>query len=147
MATLRHRITETLARGLEKISSFGHELLILQSCAGGADAVLCEQTRLALDRACLLFCVSLIDHTLKGNLFESVVVGFLAVEGIDVKRRIFKPPANFTPLLSGLIKIGQMLVMQRAVVGVEDGEITHSSDMLDDMHGRLLTGESPSPIG
>ena len=94
-----------------------------------------------------MFFISLIDYTLKGDLFESVVVRFLIVEGIDVKKRSFKPPADFTLLLSGLIKIGQMLVMQRAVVGVEGGEIAHPSDMLDNMHRRLLTGESPSPLG
>lgn len=147
MATLRNRMTETQGRGLEEISGLGHELLILQSHAETTDTALFEQTQLALDRACLLFCVSLIDHTLKGDLFESVVVGLLAVEGIDVEKRTFKPPADFTPLLSGLIKIGQMLIMQRAVVAVENGEVTYVSDMLDDMHRRLLTGESPSPIG
>jgi hypothetical protein len=91
--------------------------------------------------------MSLIEHTLKGDLFESVVVGFLAVEGIDVKRRIFKPPADFTPLLSGMIKIRQMLVMQRAVVAVEEEDVAHSSDVLDQMHERLLTGHSRSPMG
>jgi alkylated DNA repair dioxygenase AlkB len=89
----------------------------------------------------------LIDHELKGDLFESVVVGFLAVSGIDAKKQIFKSPADFTPLLSGLIKIGQMLVMQRSVVAMDDGEITSPSEMLHQMHSRLLTGHSPSPLG
>jgi hypothetical protein len=91
MATLRHQMTDTPTRGLEQMSSLGHQLLIFQSHAGEADEVLRETTQSALDRACLLFCVSLIDHTLKGDLFESVVVALLAVAGIDVKKRIFKP--------------------------------------------------------
>jgi hypothetical protein len=91
MATLRHQMTDTQTRGLEQMSSLGHQLLIFQSHAGEADEVLRETTQSALDRAGLLFCVSLIDHTLKGDLFESVVVALLAVAGIDVKKRIFKP--------------------------------------------------------
>jgi hypothetical protein len=142
MATLRHRLTDLQTSGLEQMSSLGRQLLALQSHEGSR-----EQTQAALDRACLLFCVSLIDHPLKGDLFESVVVGFLAVAGIDAEKRIFKLPADFTPLLSGLIKIGQMLVMQRAVIAVEEGDITCPSDMLGQMHERLLTGHSPAPIG
>lgn len=143
MATLRHRITETQLHGLEKIRGFGYKLLTLQPFIGGRNAALCKQTQSALDRACLLFCVFLIDYTLKGEFFKSVIVGFLAVEGIDVKKRIFKPPNNFISLLSGLIKIGQMLIMQKAVVAVKNGEIMYMSNMLDNMHRRLLTGESP----
>ena len=37
MGTLRHRMTETQARGLEEMSSLGRELLILQSPAAGAE--------------------------------------------------------------------------------------------------------------
>lgn len=129
------------------MSSLGHQLLVFQSQASEADEVLRERMQFALNWACLLFCVSLINHTLKGDLYESVVVAFLAVAGIDVKKRIFKLPANFTLLLLGLIKIGQMLVMQRAVVAVKEGDIAHPSDMLSKMHERLLTSLSPSPIG
>jgi hypothetical protein len=35
-----------------------------------------------LDTACLLLCIALLDHTLQGDHFESVVLSFLAVLGI-----------------------------------------------------------------
>ena len=40
-----------------------------------------------LDRHCLDFCISLLDHDLRGNLFESVVVGCLYALGIDLEDR------------------------------------------------------------
>jgi hypothetical protein len=55
------------------------------------------------DRACLLFGVFLIDHTLISDLFESVVIAVFVVGGIDAKKQIFKSPADSTPLLSGNI--------------------------------------------
>jgi hypothetical protein len=53
----------------------------------------------------------LLDHDLKGDLFESVVIGFLAVLGIDVEKGILKELYHFTPALSGFIKVAQMLVI------------------------------------
>ena len=44
MATLRYRMTETQARGLEQISSLGRQLLTLKSPVGEADAASREQT-------------------------------------------------------------------------------------------------------
>jgi hypothetical protein len=147
MAVLTHRMTEAQASNLERLVGLGRQILHFKSPLGDSNVGTHEQTMSKLDHACLLFCVSLIDHTLKGDLFESVVVGFLAVSGIDAKKQIFRSPADFTPLLSGLIKIGQMLVMQRSVVAMDDGEITSPSEILHHMHSRLLTGLSPSPLG
>jgi hypothetical protein len=31
-----------------------------------------------MDRLCLSFCISFLDHDLRGNLFESVIVGLFA---------------------------------------------------------------------
>jgi hypothetical protein len=36
-----------------------------------------------LDRAYLQLCVALIDHTLQGDHFESVILSFFAVLGVD----------------------------------------------------------------
>ncbi|KAI4217989.1 MAG: hypothetical protein L6R36_009178 [Xanthoria steineri] len=46
-----------------------------------------KATRNGLDRAILLFSIFLLDHTLKGDLFESILVGFLAVLSIDVTKQ------------------------------------------------------------
>ncbi|KAJ2758241.1 hypothetical protein H4S06_002791, partial [Coemansia sp. BCRC 34490] len=57
----------------------------------------------------------LLDHTLKGNIFESTIIGFLAVLGIDIGKQTFMSPVNYTTYLSGMVKMSQMLVALEAV--------------------------------
>jgi hypothetical protein len=64
-----------------------------------------------LDHVCLQLCISLLDHTLKGDLFESTVVGFLAVLAVDPEKKIFRDASSFTSYLSAFVKISQMLVI------------------------------------
>jgi hypothetical protein len=59
---------------------------------------------------------------LKGDLFESAIVRSLAAIAIDPIKGILKEAYYFTPTLSGFIKIAQMLVIQKAIVGVRDIE-------------------------
>jgi hypothetical protein len=52
-----------------------------------------------LDTACLLLCIALLDHTLQGDHFESVVLSFLAVLGIDENPGgVFRGPLTSTYL-------------------------------------------------
>jgi hypothetical protein len=93
-----------------------------------------------LDKACLLLCISLLDHTLRGDHFESVVLSFLAVLGIDESPGgVFRSPLSYSPDLSKFIKIAQMLVVQRAVVAKEEGEVENPSDLLEEMRQQFLT--------
>ncbi|KAH9203932.1 hypothetical protein DL95DRAFT_398925, partial [Leptodontidium sp. 2 PMI_412] len=57
-----------------------------------------------------------------GNIFDSVIIGFFAVLGIDTAREGFQGATSYTPHLPALIKITQMLVLQRAVAAAEGGE-------------------------
>jgi hypothetical protein len=92
-----------------------------------------------LDRACLLLCIALLDHTLQGDHFVSVVLSFLAVLGIDEKPGgIFRGPLSYSPDLSKFIKMAQMLVVQRSVVAADEDEVMHPSDMLDEMRERFM---------
>lgn len=101
----------------------------------------------SLDRATLLLCVSLLDHPLRGSVFESAVVVFLAVLGIDEKNTgAFCNAAAYSPVLSKFIKISQMLVIQRAVIAAEDGDVEYPADMLDDLRRRFLIQGSRSPF-
>ena len=54
---------------------------------------------------CLELCVSLLDHDLKGDLFESAAIGFLAAIAVDPVKGILKEAYYFIPTLSGFIKI------------------------------------------
>lgn len=67
--------------------------------------------QLPLDRACLDFCISLLDQPLHGNMFDSILVEFFAVLGIDESNERFHEAPNYTPKLSGFIKIAQLLVL------------------------------------
>jgi hypothetical protein len=94
----------------------------------------------------LNFCISLLDHSLKGNIYDSVVVGFFAVMGINEERKGFREPENFTHYLSAFIKIAQLLVMQRAVVAAESGEVEFPGELLDEMQDRFTVLSSRSPM-
>jgi hypothetical protein len=51
-----------------------------------------------IDRACLLLCIALLDQPLFGNIYDSVVVGFLAVLGINSEGSYHEATA-YTPHL------------------------------------------------
>lgn len=99
-----------------------------------------------LDRDCLHFCVSLLDHDLKASLFESSILGFLAVLGIDEVKGILKEAYHYTPMLSGFIKISQLLVIQYAINGAEAGLVAHPADLLDELRDRFMIHGTRSPF-
>jgi hypothetical protein len=94
----------------------------------------------------LELCVSLLDHDLKGDLFESAVIGSLAVIAIDPVKGILKEAYHFIPTLSGFIKIAQMLVIQKAIVGVRDVESIQPADLLNEIRLRFLINGVRSPF-
>jgi hypothetical protein len=92
-----------------------------------------------LDKSCLHLCISLLDHTLLGDHFESVVLSFLAVLGIDGKPwGVFRSPVSYSPDLSKFIKIAQMLVVERSVSAADANEVEHPSDLLHEMRERFM---------
>ena len=94
----------------------------------------------------LFLCITLLDHTLKGNLFDSVLVGFFAITAIDLNKGIFQDAVQYTPFLSGFIKIAQVLVIQRAVYEVESGADNDPANLLDIMRERFLIHGCRSPF-
>lgn len=68
-----------------------------------------------------------------------MVLSFLAVLEIDEKPGgVFRSPLSYSPDLSKFTKMAQMLVVQKAVTGAEQGEAEHPSDLLDEMRGRFM---------
>jgi len=93
---------------LYKVITKGEELAQLSSYNekfGEETRSTIEQSRDALDIDYLEFCVSLLDHDLKGDLFKSAIVEFLAAIAIDPIKGILKEAYHFTPTLSSFIKI------------------------------------------
>jgi hypothetical protein len=121
--------------------SFSQELLSQRRLEVDSDSNIQEGTGLLddLDKSCLHLCISLLDHILRGDHFESVVLSFLAVLGINGKPGgIFTSPMSYSPDLSKFMKIAQMLVVQRAVSAADAGEVEHPSDLLDEMRERFM---------
>jgi hypothetical protein len=138
---LRYQLTSRQIVNLHKVVTKGEELAQLSSYSRtvGAEATsTIEQSCDALDMYYLELCVSLLDHDLKGDLFESAVVRSLAAITIDPIKGILKEAYHFTPTLSGFIKIAQMLVIQKAVVGARDVESIQPADLLDKIRLRFL---------
>jgi hypothetical protein len=75
---------------------------------------------------------------LKGDLFDSTLVGFLAVLGVDAARQTFQDLYSYTSYLSRLVKMAQMLVALRAVREAEAGQVSHPADALDKMRECFL---------
>jgi hypothetical protein len=146
---LRHRLTGTqlsnLDRAIRRAEEWGRYVEVDQPSSKRATAAI-EQLTDAVDESCLDLCISLLDHDLRGDLFESVVVGFLAVLGIDSGKGILKDAYHYTPSLSGFIKIAQMLVIQKAVVAARDGVVSQPADLLDEMRARFLIHGTRSPF-
>jgi hypothetical protein len=134
------------------MTGLGEELVALkqrqsQSIEGEKDRKLAEKDVAArLDRVCLQFCISLLNHTLKGDLFKSTVIGFLAVLAVDPKKKIFQDASSFTSYLSAFVKISQMLVIQISVMMSKDGEIEHPADVLDKIQESFLMHGTQSPL-
>jgi hypothetical protein len=105
-----------------------------------------QSARAAVDDSCLDLCIALLDHDLKGDLFESAVVGFLAVLGIDLGKGNLKEAQNYTPSLSGFIKIAQMLVIEKAIRAADAGDAAQPADLLDDMRERFMIHGTRSPF-
>lgn len=100
----------------------------------------------SLDRKCLDLCVSLLDQRLTGNIFDSALIGFLAVLGIDESKDSFFEATQYTPKLSAFIKIAQLLVLHKSVVLVEEGLAPDPLQALDDMRLRFMTLNNPTPF-
>lgn len=144
--SLKHRLLAKQVAHLDGLVSCGNELLEALTAGFVHEDAHLEDIRVRLDHQCLLFCIALLDHNLKGDLFESVVVSFLAVLAIDEKKQMFLDAYSYTPFLSGLIKIAQLLVIQRAVSAAECGEADFPADLIDEMRERFLVYGSRSPM-
>ena len=114
---LAHRLTAHQLGHLDEMITIGEELIGLKQSRQARDGVeqgsnvVRKPLEDRLDRACLHFCISILDHTLKGDLFESTAVGFLAALAVDPEKRILRDASSFTSYLSAFVKISQMLVV------------------------------------
>ena len=142
---LRHRLTNgQVVEHTELLRKVQYLRCYKAGVDGTEEALRAAETD--VDQSCLSFCMSLLDHTLNGDIYESVIVGFFAVAAIDVTKNILREAHVYSSLLSGFVKIAQMLVIQRAIVGVEKGEATYPAELIDEMRERFLVYSSRTPF-
>ncbi|KAL5585664.1 hypothetical protein FOVSG1_013356 [Fusarium oxysporum f. sp. vasinfectum] len=146
---LHYRLTEGQAVAMMDAVHTASEMCATRSDGQNPDHA--EEIRKRLDDKCLILMVSLLDHKLYGDVYDSIVVSFLAVMGIrqDVtssNAQKLSEAAEFTPKLSALIKMGQLLVAERALLAVELDEADFPAYALEEMQDRFMTKDSRSPI-
>jgi hypothetical protein len=87
-----------------------------------------------LDKAYLLLYIFLLNYTLQGNYFKSIVLSFLAILGINKNpSSIFYSLLSYLPNLFKFIKIAQILVVQYTVVVKKKGKVKYPSNLLKEM--------------
>ncbi|RKK92069.1 hypothetical protein BFJ68_g16007, partial [Fusarium oxysporum] len=146
---LHYRLTEGQAVAIMDAVHTASE--ISATSGDGQNPDQSEELRKRLDDKCLILMVSLLDHKLYGDVYDSIVVSFLAVMGIrqDVtssNAQKLSEAAEFTPKLSALIKIGQLLIAERALLAVELDEADFPASALEEMQDRFMTKDARSPI-
>jgi hypothetical protein len=83
------------------------------------------------------------------TIYDSIIVVFMAVLGIRdpvLSNATFCDSLYYTPYLSAFIKIAQLLVIQRAVLAVDRGEVPYIADILNVMQERFIVYGTYSPI-
>lgn len=105
-----------------------------------------------LDDSCTRFCISLLDQTLNGNVYDSLLVVFTAVLGIDrdrdgqVTAQQWRRPEQYTSDLSAMIKMAQILVLARAALGAACGEAEFPASLVDQMQEQFMVFGTRSPM-
>lgn len=144
---LRHKLTSLQTAMLDELIAVTNEL---QSAVPLTDNPESQSSLNRLSRRqddlCLKFCIACLDHHLKRDIYESVVLGFLAILGIDTSNSTFFEAPNYTSKLSGFIKISQMLVLEAAVREMESGSVDNALDPLDEMRQRFMTVDTCTPF-
>ncbi|KAL5370792.1 hypothetical protein DPSP01_014664 [Paraphaeosphaeria sporulosa] len=75
------------------------------------------------------------------------MVGFLAALGINRECNGFDDPVSYTPKLSALVKIAQLLIAQHAVIESKAGHTQFPNELIAEMQDRFMVYGSESPMG
>jgi hypothetical protein len=94
-----------------------------------------------LQKACLEFCIALLDHRITRTEYDSPLVCGLAVLGI--KKEGWKEPEQYPPILSAVIKVTRFLVVQQGLdlSGADLADPEDSGEETDD--SAYQSGPSP----
>lgn len=77
-----------------------------------------------IEEACLDFWVSMFDHELRSEEFESGIISALAVLGLNTENEGWNTAMNYTPILSAVVTVMRSLVVYQAW-------LTHKQEVQD----------------
>lgn len=75
----------------------------------------------------------MLNYKLYRKLTDSIIIGFLAVLGINQNRDGFNNAVIYTPKLSRLIKLAQLLVVQHVVVKKKAGRTQFLNELVSEL--------------
>jgi len=101
----------------------------------------------SLEITCVNASIKILDHILHGNEYDNVLVSFLAVNGIDSDKGVFKDVQICTRDLSALIKIAQFLVIKQSAYEMEAGRADYVDVPMEEMRLRFMTRDGRTPMG
>jgi hypothetical protein len=96
-----------------------------------------------LQKACLEFCIALLDHQITRREYDSPLVCALAVLG--VKEEGWKGPEQYPPMLSAVIKVARFMVVQQGLELSDSDLLDDSSDEAEDDFSDSAYNSGPSP--
>jgi hypothetical protein len=110
-----------------------------------------EAMQQELDKHCLHICITLLDHQLDGDEYESAILSSLAamsleyIPGSQALYR-FRKPVQYTPLLAGFLKVAKMLTIQYCWEQEQEKEVESCQKLFEGLHTRFLVDNTPTPV-
>jgi len=95
----------------------------------------------AIERACLKFYISILDHDTSRSDFNSVLISGLTALGVNAHGG-FQAASDFTPVLSAVIKLARIMVVEH---GFQQADDNPSKPIYDSVQ-RLIVFDSPTPM-
>ncbi|KAH0551515.1 hypothetical protein GP486_007269 [Trichoglossum hirsutum] len=105
-----------------------------------------------LDWCCLQLCIALLDHQLDHDEYESVVISYMAIAGLEYiagsqpVQYKFKDALQYTPILSGFIKVVQILTIQYCLEKENRNEVQSCRKLIEELHTWFLVVSTATPM-
>ncbi len=99
-----------------------------------------------IQRQCLRFGTSLLDHQVHSGHYHNAVVSALAVLGVDTEYLTWLPAENYTPKLSPVVKLARMMVMLKTYDSVPNPEEAAIVKMVGQKVERYMMITKPTPM-
>jgi hypothetical protein len=102
-----------------------------------------------VQKACLEFCVELLNQTIHNKEYDMALVCALAVLGVDPFGGRFRSPETYPPILSSVIKVAHFMIIQQAeqlAQPIDDDAFSTCSSPCDFGNDSGYESEERSPV-